>query len=107
MKTDEEETEPLISTEFTIAIKQKVCHIFDSLELKLQPYLRKYLGLPSSRKLANCDDSTLKSLSAYITYHDLEKNVLKNCVNEDELSILLNKSSLSVEALSKLEELVR
>lgn len=102
----QEANEPLISSEYTLAIKQKVCHTLDSWELKLTPYLRKYLGLPSSRKLNHCDDNSKRCLSAFIVYHDLQRNVMNNSLNDSELGVLLNKA-LSAEALSKIETLVR
>lgn len=102
----QEPPEPLISSEYTIAIKQKVCQTLDSWELKLTPFLRKYLGLPSSRRLSNCEDASKRYLGAFIVYHDLPRNVLSDSVNDNELAVLLNKS-LSAEALSQIETLVR
>ncbi|CAB3228222.1 unnamed protein product [Arctia plantaginis] len=109
MKIDGQETqnEPLISSEFTLAIKQKVSNIFDSWESRLTPYLRKYLGLPSSRKISTCDDDVKKILAGFLVYHDLPKGGLKNAVGDDELSVLLNLDSLSVEAQSAVWQLYR
>lgn len=103
----QESNEPLISNEYTLAIKQKVCHTLDSWEMNLTPLLRKYLGLPSgSKRLNNSDDATKRCLSAFIVYHDLQKNILSDSANDNELSVLLNKA-LSAEALSKIETLVK
>lgn len=97
----QEQTEPVISNEYMLAIKQKVCHVFDSWEVILSPLLRKYLGLSSSRKLNDCDDSLKMFLSAYIVYHDLHRNVLGGCADEDELSVMFGNKALSSEALGK------
>ena len=84
MKVDGQETsnEPLISSEFTLAIKQKVANIFDSSEARLTPFLRKYLGLPSSRKIGSCDDDVKKILSGFLVYHDIPKGALKNAAGK-------------------------
>ncbi|XP_075976673.1 anaphase promoting complex subunit 1 [Anticarsia gemmatalis] len=109
MKIDGQDTqnEPLISSEFTLAIKQKVSNIFDTWEAKLVPYLRKYLGLPSSRKISSCEDEIKKILAGFLVYHDLPKSGLMDVVGEDELSVLLHLDNLSVEGQSKVWELVR
>ncbi|KAL4715619.1 hypothetical protein ACJJTC_006198 [Scirpophaga incertulas] len=111
MKIDGQDVqnEPLISTEFTLAIKQKVSNVFDGWEIKIIPYLRKYLGLPSSRKICSCDEDMKKILSSYLVFHDLPKGVLRNVVVDNELSVLLDleRSHLSVDALSKIETLLR
>lgn len=82
MKVDDQDptNEPLISNEFTLAIKQKVSSIFDSWESRLAPFLRKYLGLPSSRKISGCDDDVKKILSGFLVYHDLPKGAMKDAV---------------------------
>lgn len=85
MKIDGQETqnEPLISSEFTLAIKQKVSNVFDSWESRLTPYLRKYLGLPSSRKISTCDDDVKKILAGFLVYHDMPKGGLNNAVGKE------------------------
>ncbi|KAM3961524.1 LOW QUALITY PROTEIN: anaphase-promoting complex subunit 1-like [Aphomia sociella] len=111
MKVDGQDVqnEPLISTEFTLAIKQKVSNIFDSWEVKITPYLRKYLGLPSSRKINTCDEETKKILSAFLIYNDLPKGILKTDVSDNDLEVLLGleKENLSADAVSKIEALLR
>ncbi|XP_026741870.1 anaphase-promoting complex subunit 1 [Trichoplusia ni] len=108
MKVDgqESQNEPLISSEFTLAIKQKVSNIFDSWEGRLTPFLRKYLGLPSSRRISTCDDDVKKILSGFLVYHDLPKGALKDVMGEDTLSVLLALEGLSVNACSKLATLL-
>lgn len=111
MKVDGQDVqnEPLISTEFTLAIKQRMGNTFDGWEIKIIPYLRKYLGLPSSRKISTCEDDMKKILSSYLVYHDLPRNVLRNVSSENELGVLMDLDSmhLTVDALSKIELLLR
>ncbi|CAH0686482.1 unnamed protein product [Spodoptera exigua] len=109
MKVDDQEAtnEPLISNEFTLAIKQKVSNIFDSWESRLAPFLRKYLGLPSSRKISGCDDDVKKILSGFLVYHDLPKGAMKDAVGDDELSVLLQLEGVSMEGMSKVCDLLR
>jgi hypothetical protein len=111
MKIDGQDiqNEPLISTEFTLAIKQRVSNIFDGWEIKIIPYLRKYLGLPSSRKISACDEEMKKVLSSYLAFYDLPKGVLKNVMSDNELGVLLDleQLNLSVEAISKVQTLLR
>ncbi|XP_052748922.1 anaphase-promoting complex subunit 1 [Galleria mellonella] len=111
MKVDGQDVlnEPLISTEFTLAIKQKVASILDSWEDKITPYLRKYLGLPSSRKINACDEETKKILSAFLVYNDLPKGVLNSFVSDNELEVLLGleQHNLSADAINKIEALLR
>lgn len=111
MKIDGQDVqnEPLISTEFTLAIKQRVGNVFDGWEIKIIPYLRKYLGLPSSRRISSCDEDMKKILSSYLVYHDLPRGVLKNVMSDNELGVMmeLENMSLSVDALSKIELLLR
>nr|XP_049700108.1 anaphase-promoting complex subunit 1 [Helicoverpa armigera] len=99
MKIDGQEStnEPLISSEFTLAIKQKVSNIFDSWESRLTPFLRKYLGLPSSRKISACDDDVKKILSGFLVYHDLPKGALKEALGDEALSVLLQLDAVPVE----------
>ncbi|KAI8431904.1 hypothetical protein MSG28_004457 [Choristoneura fumiferana] len=101
--------EPLMSSEFTLSIKQKVANIFDSWEQKITPYLRKYLGLPGTRKISNTDEDVKKILSCFLIYHDLPRNVLKNVDGDCELGCILALESLalSAEALHKIQTLVR
>ncbi|XP_041981224.1 anaphase-promoting complex subunit 1 [Aricia agestis] len=107
MTVDGTETnEPLVSTQFVVAIKQKVANIFDKWEGKITPYLRKYLGLPSSRNINSCEEDIKRMLSTYVVYHDLPRSVLRNV--DDELSLVLcSELNLSAEAVSKIEALVR
>lgn len=110
MKVDgQDQNEPLMSSEFTLSIKQKVASIFDSWEQKITPYLRKYLGLPSTRKISHTDEDIRKILSCFLIYHDLPRNVLKNVDGESELECILALESLalSVEAMHKIQTLVR
>ncbi|XP_028156342.1 anaphase-promoting complex subunit 1 isoform X2 [Ostrinia furnacalis] len=111
MKIDGQDVqnEPLISTEFTLAIKQRVGNVFDGWEIKIIPYLRKYLGLPSSRKISSCEEDMKKILSSYLVYHDLPRGVLRNVMSDNELGVImdLENMSLSIEALSKIELLLR
>ncbi|CAH0400129.1 unnamed protein product [Chilo suppressalis] len=111
MKVDGQDVqnEPLISTEFTLAIKQRVCNIFDGWEIKIIPYLRKYLGLPSSRKISSSDEDMRKILSSYLVFHDLPKGVLRSVSSDNELGVILDleRYNLSVDALSKIETLLR
>ncbi|XP_059045476.1 anaphase-promoting complex subunit 1 [Achroia grisella] len=111
MKVDGQDVinEPLISTEFTLAIKQKVSNIFDSWEEKITPYLRKYLGLPSSRRINAFPEEMKKILSAFVIYNDLPKGVLNSFVSDNDLEVLLGleKHNLSAEAVSKIEALLR
>ncbi|KAJ8719345.1 hypothetical protein PYW08_011520 [Mythimna loreyi] len=109
MKVDGQEAsnEPLISSEFTLAIKQKVSNIFDTWEARLTPFLRKYLGLPSSRKISTCDDDVKKILSGFLVYRDIPKGALKDAAGDDELSVLLSLEGVSAEAQRALAELLR
>ncbi|CAG5043393.1 unnamed protein product [Parnassius apollo] len=60
--------EPLISPEFTLAIKQRVCAIFDSWEPRLASQLRRYLGLSGGRRVGA---EWRAALAAYVLYHEL------------------------------------
>lgn len=104
MKIDGQDiqSEPLISNEFTLAIKQRVSNIFDTWEARLTPYLRRYLGLPSSRKIGSCDDEVKKMLAGFLVYHDLPKGGLREVMGEEELSVLLNASKLTAEGAERL-----
>ncbi|XP_061376792.1 anaphase-promoting complex subunit 1 isoform X2 [Danaus plexippus] len=97
---DLEHNEPLISTEFTMAIKQKVLSILDKWEPKITPYLRKYLGLPSSRKWT-CDDDTKRALTSYLVYYSLPRNVLR-----DVTDTTLCDTTLSSEGVSAVRSLI-
>lgn len=105
---DEEYHEPLISSEFTLAIGQKVGSIFDSFEPKITPLLRKYLGLPSSRKISHTEDVLKKVLSAFLVYHDIPKGVLSGVNSDNTLAVLLQLDScnVSVSAVSKIQSLL-
>ncbi|XP_013191577.1 anaphase-promoting complex subunit 1 [Amyelois transitella] len=111
MKVDGQDltNEPLISTEFSFAIKQKVSHIFDSWEVKIVPYLRKYLGLSSNRKISSCEEDMKRILSAFLVCYDLPKGVLRNFVGENDLEVILGleELNLTAEAVSKIEALLR
>ncbi|XP_049874978.1 anaphase-promoting complex subunit 1 [Pectinophora gossypiella] len=109
MRVDgQESSEPLISNEHAIAIKQKVANIFDTWELQIAPYLRKYLGLPSSRKINACEDNLKKFLSSYVVYHDLPKSAVKLDSDSELMMILgLDGAGLSAEAVGKIGELLR
>lgn len=103
----ESSTESLISNEFTLAVNQKISETFDTYEAKLTPYLKKYLGLPSNKKINNLDENLKKFLSAYITFYDLPKAVFKGCI-ENPLSLLLELENfnLNVMSVSKIESLI-
>lgn len=62
-------TEPLISNEFAISLKQRVEFIFDSWEHELGKNLKSYIQnsqvSPSSE---HCDN---KKLTSYVTYYDI------------------------------------
>ncbi|CAH2090046.1 unnamed protein product [Euphydryas editha] len=45
-------------------------------DLKVTPYLRKYLGMPSSRKISGCESDLKKILSAYLVYNELPRGSL-------------------------------
>lgn len=101
------QNEPLISTEFTLAIKQKISLIFDKWEMKITPFLRKYLGMPSNRKISSCDDEIKRILTSFLVYHDLPKGVLRNSMGDEISLVLCDNLALSPEAVSKIEDLLR
>lgn len=111
MKIDGQDTpyEPFISSEFTMAIKQKVSHIFDSWEPQIAPhlstYLRKWSGFVNTR-INTCEDKLKKMLSTFLVYHDLPRNLLGY---ESEASLLLglDGTNLSAEAADKVGALLR
>ncbi|XP_061717841.1 anaphase-promoting complex subunit 1 [Cydia pomonella] len=108
MRVDgQDQNEPLMSSEFTLAIKQKVAHIFDGWEHKITPYLKKYLGLPSTRKISSTDDDIKKILCAFLIFHDLPRNVLKGVDCDLEGIMAMEGLSLSVEAVYKIESMLR
>ncbi|KAJ0176308.1 hypothetical protein K1T71_008482, partial [Dendrolimus kikuchii] len=108
MKVDGQETnEPLISGEFTLAIKQKISNIFDGWNLKLAPYLRKYLGLPSNKKLNTCDEDLKKMLTAYLIFHDFPKGSLKDITSDETCALLALERGLGVEGTGRVGEMVR
>ncbi|XP_068629420.1 anaphase-promoting complex subunit 1 [Battus philenor] len=69
MKVDGEESnsEPLMSTEFTLAIKQKVASVLDAWEARVAPQLRKYVGAGTGRR----GDDVRRQLAAYVLYHEV------------------------------------
>ncbi|XP_026330751.1 anaphase-promoting complex subunit 1 isoform X3 [Hyposmocoma kahamanoa] len=111
MKIDGQDTpyEPLISNEFTMAIKQKVSHIFDGWEPLIAPYLSTYLRKWSSfghTRISSCDDKLKKMLSTFLVYHDLPRNLL-SYKSEFSLLLGLDETNLSAEAVDKVGELLR
>ncbi|XP_045484614.1 anaphase-promoting complex subunit 1 [Pieris rapae] len=109
MDVDDNENEPLISTEFTLAVKQKIALVFDKWELKILPFLRKYLGMPSSRSINGCHDDIKRILASFLVYHELRRNLLgESGFDTSELGLVMcEKASLSGVAACKVLELVR
>ncbi|XP_050344648.1 anaphase-promoting complex subunit 1 [Nymphalis io] len=71
------QNDPLISIEFTSAVRQRVAAIFDRWEARIAPFLRKYLGLASGRSAAACDAATRRVLSAFAVRHGLPRAALR------------------------------
>nr|XP_037873049.1 anaphase-promoting complex subunit 1 isoform X2 [Bombyx mori] len=109
MKVDglEAHSEPLVSAEFTLAIKQKVALAFDAFELRLTPYLRKYVGLPSSRDFNNCEPLLKKALSAFLVYHDIKRGELRGCAGEEGGALVLAGGAGGAEGAARLGALLR
>ncbi|VVD00273.1 unnamed protein product [Leptidea sinapis] len=106
---DDTPADTLVSTEFTLAVKQKITLVFDKWETRILPYLRKYLGLPSSRKIHTSDDETKRILASYLVYHDLPRDVLRE--DTDEMGVVLCEGrgvgASSGAAVGKVIELLR
>lgn len=105
MTVDGDHTEPILSPELTHAIKQKAATIFDKWEVKITPYLRKYLGMPSSRDINTCEETVKRFLASFLVYYDIPKGGLRD-VGGGELSVLC-ELGLSADAVSKIECLLR
>ncbi|XP_052742011.1 anaphase-promoting complex subunit 1-like [Bicyclus anynana] len=102
-------SEPLISTEFTLAIKQKIAQIYDKWEIKITPYLRRYLRVPGCReglfesvKAGTQEWDTRRMFSSFVVYHSLVRDDWS-----DELSMALTESRITADAVSKISALLR
>lgn len=69
--------------------------------------MKKYLGLPSTRKISSTDDDIKKILCAFLIFHDLPRNVLKGVDCDLEGIMAMEGLSLSVEAVYKIESMLR
>lgn len=112
MNVDENEstnTEPLICNEFAISIQQKLNEVLDKWEPKMAPLLKKYLGLPGTKKINTCENNLKKILSAFVVYYDLPKNVFNGAKCDNCLSVLMKLESfnLDVSAVHLIERLIR
>ncbi|CAH2241616.1 jg3948 [Pararge aegeria aegeria] len=103
--------EPLISNEFTLAIKQKIALIYDKWEIKITPYLRRYLRMPGCREglfegIGKVNSSTewenRRMFSSFVVFHSLSRDVWS-----DEMSMVLGDSRLNADAVSKISALLR
>ncbi|CAG4961366.1 unnamed protein product [Colias eurytheme] len=99
-----EQNEPLISNEFTVAIKQKVAQALDVWEPKLIPLLRRYLST-TTRGGKQGDAATRKALAAYLSYYELPRlPLLLSSIPE---LVLATPVPLSVRALGAIMSLAR
>ncbi|CAK1542886.1 unnamed protein product [Leptosia nina] len=102
MKVDDVDSEPLVSHEFTLAVKQRIALLFDKWELKILPFLRKYLGMPSSRTINSCQEDVKRILASFLMYHELRRNLLRDSgFDTSELGLVMcEKAALSGDAAS-------
>lgn len=97
--------EPLISNEFTQSIMQRLNDVFDSYDVAASS-LKKYLGLPSAKKLGAAESLHKKILSALVVYYDLPKDVFADGFDVLETILKSEQLNLNMNAFSRIMKLV-